>query len=315
MNPNTLLLLVATLVWGTTFPLLKSASATLSGLEISTLRFLAASIVMLPIALRSSRQAWRDGALLGVLALVAYVTQAAGLAHISSNRSAFLTSLNVLMVPFLGLACGRRLKLQGVAAALLACTGIGLLSWEGGGNWLGDGLTLLCALANAGYVLVLSAVASRNEPRDLAATQIVLMAVLGCLALPLTGWQALPSLPARAAGQTLPLLYLGLIASAGMLFLLAIAQREVSAEKAAVVYALEPVFAALFGWLWLGETLGMRGAAGGSLVVLAVVFSEWNFSGQSKRPSGTDKKTGKGFPVRQKKPVSRTWSGIKNTAP
>jgi drug/metabolite transporter (DMT)-like permease len=278
VNFNILLLLVATLVWGTTFPLLKSASATLSGLEISTLRFLAASIVMLPFALKASRQSWRDGALLGIFALIAYITQAFGLAHISSNRSAFLTSLNVLMVPFLGLAFGRRLSAQGVLAAALACFGIGLLSWEGGGNWLGDGLTLLCALANAAYVLILSAVAPRNAPRDLTATQIVLMAVLGCLALPFAGEEALGSLPLRAAGAALPLLYLGLIASAGMLFLLAIAQREVSAEKAAVIYALEPVFAAVFSWLWLGETLGARGVVGGGLVVLAVIFSEWKIT-------------------------------------
>ena len=71
VNFNIVLLLVATLVWGTTFPLLKSASATLSGLEISTLRFLAASVVMLPFALKAPRQSWRDGALLGVVALVA----------------------------------------------------------------------------------------------------------------------------------------------------------------------------------------------------------------------------------------------------
>lgn len=59
-----------------------------------------------------------------------------------------------------------------------------------------------------------------------------------------------------------------------MLFLQAVAQRNVSADKAAVIYAVEPVFAALFGWLWLKELLGWRGLAGGALVIAALILSE-----------------------------------------
>ena len=277
MRLNALLLVLVTLVWGTTFPILKSAAATLSGLEISALRFLVAGACMLPFALKASRAAWRDGALLGAVALVSYVTQAFGLEHISSNRSAFLTSLNVLMVPLLGLFFGTRPGLQVLLAGSLACLGIGLLSWEGGGNWSGDSATLVCALAYAIYVILLSRRAAAHDARALAATQIVLMAVFGGLGL-LGGSIAegrLASLPARLEPAIAPILYLGLVATAGMLFLQAFAQRHVAPEKAAVIYAMEPVFAAFFGWLWLGETLGLRGAAGGTLVVLAVVLSEW----------------------------------------
>lgn len=279
MNFNILLLLVVTLVWGTTFPLLKSASATLSGVEISALRFLVAGVVMLPFALKAPRAAWRDGALLGIVALVSYVTQAFGLEHISSNRSAFITSLNVLMVPFLGLALGGRLSLQVLAAGALACFGIGLLSWEGGGNWAGDGATLVCALAYAIYVILLSRCAAAHNPRTLAATQIVLMAAFALLWMLGTGVSGnrLATLPARLEPAWASVLYLGLVASAGMLFLQAMAQRHVAAEKAAVIYAMEPVFASVFGWLWLSESLGPRGLVGGALVVGAVVMSEWKF--------------------------------------
>jgi drug/metabolite transporter (DMT)-like permease len=101
-------LLFVTLVWGATFPVLKLATARLSGVEISAVRFLIAAFCMLPWTLRASRQAWVYGAVLGALVLVSYVAQAYGLQFISSNRSAFLTSLNVLMVPLLGLAFGNR---------------------------------------------------------------------------------------------------------------------------------------------------------------------------------------------------------------
>lgn len=276
MNASALLLLLVTLVWGTTFPLLKSAAADLSSVEISAFRFLVAALCMAPFLLKAPPRAWRDGLLLGVIGLVSYVTQAYGLQFISSNRSAFLTSLNVLMVPFLGLLFGGRLSWQVLAAATLACLGIGLMSWEGGANLPGDAATVVCALAYALYVIVLSQRAGRHEARHLAATQIAVMACIASLWMLLHSHSTgiLPTLPARIAPHVPTLLYLGACATAGMLFLQAVGQRNVPADKAAVIYAMEPVFAALFGWLWLGELLGWRGMIGGAIVLAALIVSE-----------------------------------------
>lgn len=277
MNPNILLLLVVTLVWGTTFPLLKSATADLSGLEVSALRFVIAAVCMAPFLLRTHRRVWRDGALLGGLVLLSYVMQAYGMQFISSNRNAFLTGLNVLMVPLLGMLFGRKPARIIVLASVLACGGIGLLSWEGGGNLIGDSATIFSALLYALYVIALSRYAPHHAPRQLAATQITLMAVFGCIGVLVSevGTPALATLPERMSAHWPTLLYLGAVASAGMLFLQAMAQRHVSAEKAAIVYAMEPVFAAVFGWVLLGEWLGTRGLAGGALVVLAMILCEW----------------------------------------
>ena len=280
MNLSVLLLLFVTLVWGTTFPIIRAASAHLSGVEITALRFLVAGICMLPFVLKASRAAWRDGIALGTIALLSYVGQAVGLEYISANRSAFLTSLNVLMVPFLMLFAGGRLRLQIVSAAVLACVGIGLMSWEGGANLIGDGATIACAFAYAVYVILLSRRIQAHSSRTLAATQIVAMAIISLVWLVIAdvSGKTLGTLPARVMPVWPSLLYLGVVASAGMLFLQAVGQRRVSAERAAVIYAMEPVFAALFGWLWLGETLGMRGLTGGALVVLAVILGEWRFA-------------------------------------
>ncbi len=277
MNLNILLLLVVTLVWGTTFPLLKSATADLSGLEISALRFVIASLFLSPFLLRAKWPVWRDGAILGGLALMSYVAQAYGMQFISSNRNAFLTGLNVLMVPLLGMALGKLPSRLIVFASMLACAGIGLLSWEGGGNLIGDSATVFSALCYAMYVIALSHCAPRHSPRQLAATQIALMAFFGCMGVLVAeaGTPSLSSLSMRLLPHLPVLIYLGAIASAGMLFLQAVAQRHVPAEKAAIVYAMEPVFAAMFGWLWLGEWLGARGFAGGALVVLAMILCEW----------------------------------------
>ena len=133
------------------------------------------------------------------------------------------------------------------------------------------------------------------------------------------------SLRTRLAPHWLPLvLYLGVVATAGMLLLQAIAQRQVPADKAAVVYAMEPVFAALFGWLWLNEVLSNRAALGGAMVVVAVLVSELkpgqDAFGQAKRqltrprvpwqPNSNAKKCNPHRPVwRCKSPVQRGRSG------
>jgi drug/metabolite transporter (DMT)-like permease len=278
MNIPVLSLLFVTVVWGATFPVLKVATTQLSGVETSALRFLLAALCMLPWAVRAPRAAWRDGALLGALVLSSYVAQAFGLQFISSNRSAFLTSLNVLMVPLLGVVFGNTLSWRIVLAALLACAGIGLMSWDGGGNLLADAATVAGALGYALYVIVLSARAGKHAARDLAATQIVWMAVLGGLwmLVDAIGTDRQQTLGGRLNAEILwGLAYLGIVATAGMLFLQARAQAHVSADKAALIYAMEPVFAALFAWIWLSEGLTLRAALGGAVVVFAVVFSEW----------------------------------------
>lgn len=271
-------LLFVTLVWGATFPIIKLATAQLSGIEISALRFIVAAAVMLPLAVRAVWNTWRDGAILGAIALVSYVAQAYGLEHISSNRSAFLTSLNVLMVPLLGIALGMRPTLVTLAAALIACIGIGLMSWDGGAHLLADSATVVSAFAYAVYVIVLSQRTRRHQPQQLAATQIVWMALLGAIWLTLDAWQSPSawSLPNRVDPAVVyGIVFLGIVATAGMLFLQALAQQHVSANKAALIYAMEPVFAALFAWTWLGEFMTPQATVGAGLVVFAIIVSEW----------------------------------------
>ena len=297
MNRYVAALVLVTLVWGLTFPILKLATQTLTGVEISTLRFVLAAACMVPFFWRLPRHTWRDGAVLGALALLSYVGQAYGLQFISSNRSAFLTSLNVIMVPLLAWAWGTRPAWVVFVAAVFACLGIGLMSFDGGTHFWADTATVLCALAFAMYVLLLSARAPLHQAHQLAAAQMAAMALLGALwMLWDSGFAAVLSLPDRIAPEVLAgLLYLGVVASAGMFFLQALAQRHVRAEQAALVYALEPVFAALFAWWWLAEGLTPRATLGAAIVLLAVVLSElkpgpWLQRISNKWPSSGDRR-------------------------
>jgi drug/metabolite transporter (DMT)-like permease len=107
------------------------------------------------------------------------------------------------------------------------------------------------------------------------------MAVLGMgwMVAVSVGTGKLQTLPQRLDFSILAgLVYLGVVATAAMLFLQAMAQRHVTANKAALVYAMEPVFAALFAWMWIAESLTLVAAVGAALVVAAVVASEWKLA-------------------------------------
>ena len=269
-------LLFVTVVWGATFPILKLATASLSGVEISALRFLIAAACMAPWVFQVPLHTWRDGAVMGALVLASYVGQAFGLEFITSNRSAFLTSLNVLMVPMLAWAWGARPDRTVFIAAALACLGIGFMSYDGGAHLLADTTTVLGALAYAAYVLLLSGRSRKHVPIQLAAAQMFCMALMGGVWMFATGgWDRVHTLPQRLDPELLAgLLYLGVVASAAMFFLQAVAQRYVNANQSAVIYAMEPVFAAMFAWVWLSETMTQRAVLGAVIVVGAVVLSE-----------------------------------------
>ncbi len=271
-----LILLLVTVVWGMTFPVLKVATGLLSGVEITTLRFWIAALCMLPFVRGISFATWRDGFWLGALALFSMAAQAYGLQFIASNRSAFLTSLNVLMVPLLGLLLGGRPGWLIFVAAAMACLGIGMMSYDGEAHLWADAATLLAALAYAVYTMGMSARARLHKAVQLASAQVWCMAAMGMV------WMLLDSGPARVLSLPevinlevlLGLLFLGALASAATFFLQALAQTHVSAEQAAIIYAMEPVFAALFAWFYLAEVMTPMAQAGALVVIFAVVLSQ-----------------------------------------
>ena len=124
-------LLVVTAVWGTTFPAMKLLSAHLDALQIIWLRFALALLVLAPlwVGMRPKERLW--GCALGLLLFVAFWLQIEGLARTSSNRNAFVTGLNVLVVPLIAMAVlGRRYGWRLWAACAMAFAGMALMFHE-----------------------------------------------------------------------------------------------------------------------------------------------------------------------------------------
>ena len=275
-------LLCVTLVWGTTFPAMKLLAGELSALHILALRFGLASVVLLPMFIRIHRAEWRWGLLLGVLNFVAFWLQTEGLALISSNRNAFITGLNVLIVPLLAwVALRRPVGWQIWGACVLALGGLQLMFFEDSAWSWGDTLTLASALFFALFILTLEVCALRNRRQPLRATRlaaVVSLTMCGC-SLAVSAWGSGASLVSVARGlpwgSWLSLGYLAVAASVGVVVLQAWGQQRVDATRSAIIYGLEPVFAAITAWWWIGERMNGQAIAGAALLVTALMVSQF----------------------------------------
>ena len=271
-----LILVFVTMLWGSTFPLVQIAQRTLEPAQLIALRFSVAALVFLPWLVKARGWLiWRDGAVLGLFLFAAFVTQAIGITTVSPGRAAFITGLNVIFVPLMLPFLRRRVPVTAFIGATLAFAGIGVMSWDAGALSfnLGDLWVLGCAITFAIYVLLLERYAVRHEALPLTGVQLMTVGLLGLI------WVA-PSLTRGFPFEKLepPLLltiaYLGVIAVSLTTWLQTIVQRVMPAFQTAVIYSLEPVFAALFSWWWVGEGLKPQGFVGAALILLAMIVSQ-----------------------------------------
>lgn len=272
-----LLLASVTLFWGATFPLVKEAVAEVPVLCFLWVRFALSSALLAVFAGRRlatlTPRALGRGAFLGLLLFLSYLFQTLGLERTTAANAGFLTGLNVVWVPLLAgpllgkpPSAGARI---GVAAAV---AGLLLLTW----HWpwrleAGDALVVVCSAFVAFHVLGLDALTADCDGRALAFVQIATMAVLGLAASlafdPVTWPRQWPPRLLEALGIT------AFFATAYAFWVQTTFQRRTTPTRAALIYTLEPVFAALFAAL-AGERIGLLSWVGGALVVFGMVLSE-----------------------------------------
>ncbi len=270
-----LALVVAALLFGSTFLVVQDAVEAVEPVPFLAVRFAIGTAALAPLALRRGGADLRVPGLVGAgvaagLALTAgYVLQTVGLQYTSSSVSAFLTYLLVVFVPLIVAVTTRRLPpWPTVAGVVLAVAGLALL---GGGPDVGTGrgeaLTLGCALAFAVHLLLLADAAPRFPVAALSAVQFAVVA--GVLVVPgvLAGGYRFDAGAWGAAAYT------GVAVTAGGLGLQAWGQRRVSATRAALLLLIEPVSAAVLGFV-TGERLGMAGGAGALLILGGILVSE-----------------------------------------
>ena len=270
-----------TMVWGTSFVVVKNALDTIPVPLLLALRFSVAAACF--VFVRFDRRALRPALWLGLMGFAGFATQTIGLATTTASKAAFITGLSVILTPLVAALWLRRsVPARAYVAAALATSGLALLTL-GDAGWsgvnAGDVWVLGTALAYAAYIVYLGEVAGRSRAFALAGLQLLPMALLAW------GW----AWPQRAALVDVPLAtyaaiaYLAVLSTALVSVLQTYAQRVVSAPLTALVFVLEPVFAAAFAAWLLGERLGPAGWAGGAVVVLAMIVSEVRFPARRGR--------------------------------
>jgi drug/metabolite transporter (DMT)-like permease len=264
-----LILVCLTALWGTSFSIVKVAEHSLSAGSLVFLRFALAAALLAPF-LRHGVALWRAGVELGFWLWAGFLTQTIGLRSISVGRSAFLTSLAVIFVPILSAWGGKQVDSVTWLAAALAFGGAAVMHFDGAaGSVSGDLWTLACALTFAIFIVRLERAAPRFKAMPLTAIQLLTVAALS---LP---WFAHDVLSAHAPHVPwLSITYLAVVCSALTTWLQTIGQRNVPAPQAAIIFMLEPVFAAIFAYLYLQERMGWRGVAGSGLILAATLMSQ-----------------------------------------
>ncbi|MGJ5631611.1 DMT family transporter [Nostoc sp. CALU 1950] len=265
-----ILLILVNVISATTFPLTKDIVTSLSPSALIVSRFVIAAGVFTLNLRNINALLFRDGTVLGLLLFFFLAIETVALKTIPANRAAFIGSLNALIVPLLGWLSGQRVLLRSFLAAGVAVIGIGVMFWEGGELGIGDLLMFVDAFVYAAYILFLERVASRHPTLTLTSVQLLFIALVGVL---WNNTQILNEFDAIRQHWG-AILYLGLLATAAVIWLQTLAQQWVSSDETALLYTLEPLFATIFSFWLLGEHLGIRGFIGAILVLVALFLSQ-----------------------------------------
>ncbi|QMS88645.1 DMT family transporter [Nostoc edaphicum CCNP1411] len=265
-----ILLILVNVISATTFPLTKDIVSSLSPSALIVSRFVIAAGVFTLNLRNINALLFRDGTVLGLLLFFFLAIETVALKTIPANRAAFIGSLNALIVPLLGWLSGQRVLLRSFLAAGVAVIGIGVMFWEGGELGIGDLLMFVDAFVYAAYILFLERVASRHPTLTLTSVQLLFIALVGIL------WNNTQILNEFEAIRQHwgAIVYLGLLATAAVIWLQTLAQQWVSSDETALLYTLEPLFATIFSFWLLGEHLGIRGFIGAILVLVALFLSQ-----------------------------------------
>jgi len=272
-----ILLVFVTLIWGATFIMVKDALNDAGPFAFGTLRFTIAGILTLVIVNKSiftlTKTEIIGGLICGFCLFCGYAFQNFGLMQTSASKSAFITSVSVLMVPIiLYLFNIQKIKMKVWFAVVLATIGLYFLLDPRGGmmNW-GDILTFGCALGFAVHIIFQGYYVKKNV-RVLPFFLVQAWVVVGLSFINSLLFE--PIFAIWSPRLIFALLVTGIAATFIAILLMIWAQQILNPSETAIIFSLEPVFATMFAIIFAGEILGLWGYIGGGLIVLAVAYGE-----------------------------------------
>ena len=273
--PAFLALVAVTAIWGVTFVQIKDALELYPLFAFLALRFAIALATLAPIVRGRILSLGRDGLVagagLGGLLAAGYALQTAGLERTTVSAAGFVTGMYVVLTPVIALLLFRaRIGLAAWGGVAVSTLGLALLSGIEAGSSAGDLLVLAGAACYAVQIALMERFAPRYDPLAFTTCEMA-AAFVGFAAVALArGDVEVP----HGATVWSALLVTGVFASALAYLVQAWAQRRTSAARTAIVFALEPVFAGIFGYALAGDRLGWLGWAGCGVIMSGIVVAE-----------------------------------------
>lgn len=282
-----LLIVAATVLWGSSFAVRKMAMADIGPLMFNTVRFLAAFIFMLTIFLIHRKHEAREyegdisvdiksqikkGIIIGMLYAVGSVFQQMGLNLVTAGETGFITSLYTVMVPLLARFIFK-VKLRPVIWFAVAFSGVGLYFVTDGGVSVNSGTFMLMAgsFCFALQIIAISKFVQGNDPLLLVTVQLGIGVAVNLLMAVIAGE---PFELIMISKAIIPIIYTGVMSLGVANFCQFAGQRKVTPTVAAIVCSFESVFGLLFGILLLNETMTIMKLAGCVFILIAVIMSQ-----------------------------------------
>lgn len=273
-------LLLVALVWGSTFVIVKWAIEDLPPLPFLAIRFALAFLSLLPLLYfqkaHISKGAFLKGMALGAFLFSGYAWQTVGLQYTTSSNAGFITGLSVVFVPVLVTITTRKLPRPGLILGILcALVGLGFLTL---GDRLqlnkGDLMVLICAISFALHIYFVGRYAPQTNATVLASVQILTVSVLSGISsifLP----QPIMNF---STNVWVALLVTAIPATSMAFYIQSKMQQFTSPTHTALIFTMEPVFAAFSAFFFAGEILTSRGLLGAGLVLVGMLIAEFKGS-------------------------------------
>ncbi|OGU72415.1 MAG: hypothetical protein A2V93_12070 [Ignavibacteria bacterium RBG_16_34_14] len=288
--PETLLML-NTVIWGATFVIIKSALTDISPLLFISVRFLFATIILLPFAFKIFRninkETFLGGLLLGFLYFAGFSTQTIGLNYTTATKSAFITGTFIIFTPLFQILIERRPPSRGVIIGIFMAL-IGLIFLTSTGDSLlavfseinqnfniGDFFTLICAIVFSLYLVYLDIISKKSDYKLLVFLQISVTGVCGILfSLLFTVWEVEKVHFNFNYNLFFAILYTSVLATVLTTTIQTMYQKFVTPSIAGIILSFEPIFAAVFAFFMLNEKISNFGLIGCLLIFCGLIISE-----------------------------------------
>lgn len=273
------MIITATIIWGSTFVLVKDVTEVMGPAWLVGTRFALAAVI-LALFFFKERSIYLDkrnalyGCVCGFVLFAAYYVQTVGITDTTPGKNAFLTATYCVIVPFSAwLLMRRRPTRFSIAGAAIALTGIGLISLSGDFTVrFGDALSLGCAFFFALHITLISMLTSEKNALAITIWQFAVVGACGLTVAGLT--EPIPDLARFDVGDALAVGYLTVFATALALLMQNTAQPHMTPATASLILTFESVFGASFSILLGAEELTLRLFVGFALVFSSVLVAE-----------------------------------------